>query len=67
MDGKPFIMTKEIILKHWQSAGERLDAYILPCVSGYHCIGIRYGNSGSQYLSPTGDKDKVSELLKKYG
>ncbi len=61
-----FILTKENVLEHWKSAGDKLDAYILPCASGYHCIGIRYGNEGWEYLSPAGDKDKVQALLKKY-
>lgn len=61
-----FIMTKEIMLEHWKQSGDKLDAYILPCPSGWHCIGIRYGAEGSQYLSPAGDKDKVTALLRKY-
>lgn len=61
-----FILTQEKVLEHWQSAGDKLDAYILPCTSGYHCIGIRYGAEGHEYLSPAGDKDKVQELLNKH-
>lgn len=63
--GGSFILTKENLLEHWGNAGEKLDAYVLPCVSGYHCIGIRYGAEGSEYLSPAGDKDKVQALLDK--
>lgn len=68
-----FIMTKEIMLEHWLTVGGRfpqkdvkLDAYILPCTSGFHCIGIRYGKEDSQYLSPAGDQKKVAALLRKY-
>lgn len=61
-----FIMTKERMLEHWKQAGDKLDAYILLCPSGWHCIGIRYGEEGSQYLSPMGDKDKVTALLRRY-
>lgn len=66
MSGSSFIMTKELMLKHWESYGEYLDAYILPCASGYHSIGIRYGNKGNEYLSPLGNQEKVEKLLKKY-
>lgn len=66
MNGPSFILTKEKILEHWRSAGSKLDAYILVQPNGFHSIGIRYGNEGSQYLSPMGNKDKVAELLKKY-
>lgn len=66
MDGSRFLWTEEEILKHWRQHGDRLDAYILPCVSGFHCIGIRYGNEGHQYLSPLGDKEKVQALLDQY-
>lgn len=62
----PFILTKEKILEHWRSAGDKLDAYILPQPSGDHCIGIRYGRQGYEYLSPMGDRDKVQALLNKY-
>lgn len=65
-DGSSFIMTKERMLSHWQSSGNKLDAYILPCPSGLHCIGIRYGAEGSEYLSPMGNKDKVVALLRRY-
>lgn len=65
-NGSSFIMTEEIMLKHWRQGKDKLDAYILPCTSGYHCIGIRYGNNGNEYLSPMGNKDKVEALLQKY-
>lgn len=51
------ILTKEKVLEHWKSAGEHLDAYILPQPSGFHSIGIRYGENGQDYLSPLGDKE----------
>ena len=66
IDGTSFIMTKERMLEHWKQAGDKLDAYILPCPSGWHCIGIRYGAEGSQYLSPAANKEKVAALLRKY-
>jgi hypothetical protein len=66
MNGDAFPLTKETILEHWGNAGEKLDAYVLPCPSGEHCIGIRYGAEGSEYLSPAGDKEKVQALLNKY-
>ena len=65
-DNGPFLLTKEKVLEHWKTAGDKLDAYILPCPSGYHPIGIRYGKEGSQYLSPCGNKEKVELLLRKY-
>lgn len=60
------ILTKETVLTSWQFEGYKLDAYILPQLSGYHSIGIRYGNEPSEYLSPAGDKEKVQALLDKY-
>lgn len=61
-----FILTKEKVLEHWRTAGDKLDAYILPCTSGWHSIGIRYGKEDSHYLSPAGDREKVTALLRKY-
>ncbi len=61
-----FLMTEEKLLEHWRTAGDKLDPYVLECSSGYHCIGIRYGNEPSEYLSPAGDKDKIRSLLNKY-
>lgn len=66
LDGSSAILTKEEVLRHWRTAGDKLDAYILPQPSGDHCIGIRYGNDGSDYLSPLGDTKKVQALLKQY-
>ena len=65
-DGTSVLVTKEFILEHWRSCGDKLDAYILPQPSGFHSIGIRYGAEGSEYISPMGDEDKVQELLNKY-
>lgn len=64
--GKRFVMTKDWVLDHWKSAGDKLDAYILPDSYGFHYIGIRYGNEGFKYLSFPGYKDKVQALLEKY-
>lgn len=62
-----FLMTKELLLEQWRSAGEKLDAYILPGRNGRnHCIGIRYGAKGNQYLSPHGVQSKIQTLLEKY-
>lgn len=65
-EGK-FLMTKELMLEHWRNAGPNLDAYILPGTHWrQHCIGVRYGNEGSQYLSPHGVQEKIQRLLEKY-
>lgn len=66
VDGSSFIMTRERMLEHWKQAGDKLDAYILPCGSGHHSIGVRYGEDGPEYLSPHGDTAKVEALLQKY-
>ncbi len=66
VDGSSFILTKDRVLEHWCQYGEKLDAYILPCRSGWHSIGVRYGNEDPQYLSPAGDKEKVVALLRRY-
>lgn len=66
MHGNADVLTKEIVLSHWKSSGEHLDAYILPQPSGRHSIGIRYGTKDYQYLSPLGDAHKVAELLEKF-
>lgn len=66
LNGNYFIMTKEDMLSHWKSYGDKLDAYVLECVFGMHCIGIRYGNDGSQYLSPACDYAKAKALIDKH-
>lgn len=65
--GGRVLMTEEAILAHWRS-GEKgpLDAYILPCPSGWHSIGIRYGAEGSQYLSPPANRERTAALLRRY-
>lgn len=65
-DGSSVRMTKDWILDHWRTAGEALDAYILPYSGGQHCMGIRYGSKPEQYLSPQGDKQKLTALIQKY-
>jgi len=51
-------------LDRWtKEHGGKLDAYILPQPSGDHCIGVRYGREGSEYMSPHGIPKKVQELL----
>ncbi len=66
VDGSSFIMTKERMLEYWHQNGDKLDAYILPQPSGWHCIGIRYGAEDSQYLSPGCNRAKTEALLCKY-
>ncbi len=63
--GNSFVLTRERILEHWNQAGDKIDAYILPSNLG-HCMGIRYGNEGSHYLSPLGNQAKLEALLAKY-
>lgn len=63
--GNTFILTKEKVLEWWKGEG-KVDAYILPQPSGFHSIGIRYGEEVHEYLSPLGDKEKVTALLRKY-
>ena len=55
-------------VRHWQEAGPKLDAYILPNGEGpLHCIGIRYGEAPGDYISPyAANQEKVTELIKKY-
>ena len=64
--GVKILMTKERILAGWKQDGDKLDAYILPQSNGWNCIGVRYGNEGSEYLSPMANQEKTRALLKKY-
>ena len=64
--GERILMTKERILSHWNQNGDKVDPYILPQPNGYHSIGIRYGNEGSEYLSPPANPEKTRALLKTY-
>lgn len=66
IDGSRFVLTADRVLEHWRQAGDKLDAYILPQPSGWHDIGIRYGSKGHQYLSPAGNRERVTALLRKY-
>jgi hypothetical protein len=66
VDGSRFVWTVERVLAHWSQYDGPLDAYVLPCRSGWHCMGIRYGAEGSQYLSPQGDPAKLTALIEKY-
>lgn len=50
--------------------GDRLDAYILPQPltpnsEPQHCIGVRFGSNGYDYLSPIPNQHAVVKLLKK--
>lgn len=65
-DGGSFIMSREIVLENWKYGKEKLDPYILPQPSGFHDIGIRYGDEPSEYLSPAANKEKTAALLLKY-
>jgi hypothetical protein len=66
LDGSSVILTIDHILAHWRQYGNKLDAYILPQPNGWHSIGVRYGNEGQQYLSPAGDRERVTALLNHY-
>ncbi len=66
-DGTEFVYTKELIVKHWTEQSNKVDPYVLICPSGRHCIGVRYGNEPSEYLSPSANQAKVTELLKRKG
>lgn len=66
IDGSRFVWTVDRVLEHWKQAGDKLDAYILPQPSGWHDIGIRYGIKGNQYMSPAGNRERVTALLRKY-
>lgn len=46
--------------------GNKLDAYLLKQPSGEFCFGIRYGECGSDYLSPWIDQTLASSLFTKY-
>lgn len=63
--------TQAVVLEHWRSMGERLDAYILRNAFGgpiYSEVGVRYGAAADEYLSPyPRHKDRVQALLAKYG
>lgn len=61
-----FIMTKKRLIQLWTQSGPNVDAYILPCASGWHCMGIRYGKEPSEYISALADKEKLQRLLDKY-
>lgn len=62
-ENESYILTVQVLLDSWKECGDKLDAYILPQPSGYHSIGIRYGNDGHEYLSPPADKEKAQALL----
>lgn len=69
IDGVRYTLTKEKVLEHWKEYEDiygKVDAYILPQPSGFHSIGIRYGEADFQYVSPYGNKEKVAALLKRY-
>ena len=57
---------REQQLREWVGQYEKLDAYILPSPSGWHCLGARYGNEGAAYLSFPADKGpELNALLAK--
>lgn len=64
-DGSRFVWDRVNTLEYWKQAGKRLDAYILPS-GNFHCIGIRYGSRGNQYLSPGANQERTQALLEKY-
>jgi hypothetical protein len=53
-------------VQHWRQYGNKLDAYILPQPSGLHCLGVRFGPEGPDYISAYGDEDLLDAYLKGY-
>jgi hypothetical protein len=50
-------------LEHWKQYGEKLDAYILPQPSGRHCLGVRFGPEGPDYISAYADEKVLDNHL----
>ena len=53
----------EETLTHWRQYGDKLDAYILPQPSGLHCLGVRYGADGPEYVSPHANQKALTGVL----
>jgi hypothetical protein len=51
-------------LRNWVGKyGSKVDGYIIPSPSGWHALGVRYGNEGYEYLSFTVDKGPELDAL----
>ncbi len=55
----------EFILNSWKRFGDgvSLDGYILPQPNRRHSIGVRFGESGEQYLSPYNRNPDLTHVL----
>lgn len=53
--------------RYWLETHQLMvDAYILPAESGFHNVGVRYGEEGHMYYSPHVNMYISSLLLLKY-
>jgi hypothetical protein len=66
--GKTVPYDVAFILQHWAHYGDKLDAYILPQPQpSRHSVGVRYGQFGSEYLSPhNANPERVQALLEEF-
>ena len=68
--GSNTVGNPEYLIEQWRKYhGVRLDAYVLPRKDQpWYSVGIRYGNRGDEYLSPStfGREAQVEALLAKY-
>ena len=62
-NNSPDPAAREASIREWLSQHDKLDAYILPSPSGWHSLGARYGNEGSEYISFPADKGPELEAL----
>ncbi len=55
------------MLQHFKECGEKLDAYLVKVNPNTDTIsaGVRYGENGSEYLSPYMEQTKLQALLEK--
>jgi len=50
--------------RNWvEQYGSKVDGYIIPSPSGWHALGVRYGNEGREYLSFTVDAGPELDAL----
>lgn len=54
---------REAQIRMWLSQHKKLDAYILPQPSGWHSLGVRYGNEPHEYVSLTADRGPELDAL----
>lgn len=64
-NGAVALMTKELMIKEWRGANEKLDAYVLLLHERFSG-GVRYGSDGSEYLSGMFNQAKMRELWEAY-